>query len=146
MKRNPTRADISAIDASHQDSETAYVAIDYHTTGEYAPFFYRTHDYGKTWTKIVRGLPTDQPSGSYARVIRSDTKKPGLLFAGTESSFYVSFNDGDDWQPLMNGLPNTSYRDIQIHDNDLVVGTYGRSIYVLDDYSPLRRNLAQKCL
>ena len=135
---NPTRADISAIDASHQDSATAYVAIDYHTTGEYAPFFYRTHDYGKTWTKIVRGLPTDQPSGSYARVIRSDTKKPGLLFAGTESSFYVSFNDGDDWQPLMNGLPNTSYRDIQIHDNDLVVGTYGRSIYVLDDYSPLR--------
>ena len=73
----------------------AYVAVDYHTTGNYAPFFYRTRDYGKTWTKIVNGLPTDEVNGSFARVIRSDTKKAGLLFAGTESGMYVSFNDGD---------------------------------------------------
>ena len=136
---NRARADISTIDASHQDSAAAYVAIDYHTTGEYHPYFYRTHDFGKTWTKIVNGLATDQPSGSFARVIRADTKKAGLLFAGTESSMYVSFDDGDDWQSLMLNLPNTSYRDIAIKDNDLIVGTYGRSLWILDDYSPLRQ-------
>jgi photosystem II stability/assembly factor-like uncharacterized protein len=136
---NPTRADISAIDASHHDAATAYVAIDYHTTGDYTPYLYRTRDYGKTWTKIVSGLRTDQPSGSFARVIRNDTKKAGLLFAGTESSMYVSFDDGDNWQSLMLNLPNTSYRDIVIKDNDLVVGTYGRSFWILDDMSPLRQ-------
>jgi hypothetical protein len=136
---NPTRADISTIDSSHTDPAAAYVAIDYHATGDYKPYFYRTHDFGKTWTPIVSGLRTDQPSGSFARVIRVDTKKAGLLFAGTESSMYVSFDDGDHWQSLMLNLPNTSYRDIQIHENDLVVGTYGRSFWVLDDYSPLRQ-------
>jgi photosystem II stability/assembly factor-like uncharacterized protein len=136
---NPARADISAIDSSHQDAATAYVAIDYHTTGDYRPYFYRTHDYGKIWTPIVTGLPTDQPSGSFARAIRADTKKAGLLFAGTESSMYVSFDDGDNWQLLMLNLPTTSYRDIVIHDNDLVVGTYGRGFWILDDYSPLRQ-------
>ena len=87
-------------------------------------------------------MRTDQPSGSFARVIRADTKKAGLLFAGTESSMYVSFDDGDDWQSLQLNLPNTSYRDIVIKDNDLVVGTYGRSIWILDDYSPLRQMTA----
>ncbi len=136
---NPTRADISAIDASHVDPATAYVAIDYHNMADYKPYFFRTRDYGKTWTKIVSGLPTDQPSGSFARVIRSDIKKDGLLFAGTESSMYVSFNDGDTWQSLMLNLPNTSYRDMVVHGNDIVVGTYGRSFWVLDDISPLRQ-------
>src|SRR5665213_1348179 len=136
---NSTRADISAIDASHQDAATAYVAIDYHTTGDYAPHFYRTHDYGKTWTSIVNGMRADQPSGSFARVIRADPKKPGLLYAGTESSVYVSFDDGDNWQSLMLNLPNTSYRDITFHGNDLVIGTYGRGIWVLDDYAMLRQ-------
>ena len=139
---NPTRADISTIDASHHAAGEAYVAIDYHTVGEYTPFFYRTKDYGTTWTKIVSGMATDQPSGSFARVIRADTKKAGLLFAGTESSMYVSFNDGDDWQSLTLNLPNTSYRDIVIKDNDLVVGTYGRSFWILDDISPLRQMTA----
>ena len=136
---NPTRADISTIDASHHDAGEAYVAIDYHGVGDYAPYVFRTKDYGKTWTKIVNGLATDQPGGSFARVIRADTKKAGLLFAGTESSMYVSFNDGDEWQSLMLNLPNTSYRDIAIKDNDLVVGTYGRSFWILDDISPLRQ-------
>jgi len=139
---NPTRADISAIDASHQDAGSAYVAIDYHGVADYTPYFYRTKDFGKTWTKIVNGLVTNQPSGSFARVIRADTKKAGLLFAGTESSMYVSFNDGDDWQSLMLNLPNTSYRDMVIKDNDLVVGTYGRSFWILDDISPLRQMTA----
>jgi photosystem II stability/assembly factor-like uncharacterized protein len=135
---NPTRADISAIDASHHDAGSAYVAIDFHGVADYKPYLYRTRDYGKTWTKIVNGLATDQPSGSFTRVIRADTKRKGLLFAGTESSMYVSFDDGDNWQSLMLNLPNTSYRDITIHDNDLVVGTYGRSFWILDDISPLR--------
>jgi photosystem II stability/assembly factor-like uncharacterized protein len=136
---NPTRADISAIDASHHDAATAYVAIDYHTTGDYKPYLYRTRDYGKSWTPIVNGLVVDQPSGSFARVVRADTKKAGLLFAGTESSVYVSFDDGDNWQSLMLNLPNTSYRDLTVHDNDLVAGTYGRGFWVLDDISPLRQ-------
>ena len=136
---NPARADISAIDASHHDAAAAYAAIDYHTTGDYKPYFYRTRDYGKTWTPIVNGLAVDQPSGSFARVIRADTKKAGLLFAGTESAVYVSFDDGDNWQSLMQNLPNTSYRDLTIHDNDLVAGTYGRGFWLLDDISPLRQ-------
>jgi photosystem II stability/assembly factor-like uncharacterized protein len=135
----PGRADILAIDASPLDAATAYVAADLHGTGDYQPYFFRTHDYGKTWTAIVTGLPTGQPSGSFARVIRADTKKAGLLFAGTESGMYVSFDDGDNWQSLQLNLPNTSYRDIVIHGNDLVVGTYGRGIWVLDDFSPLRQ-------
>jgi photosystem II stability/assembly factor-like uncharacterized protein len=136
---NPTRADVLAVDASHHDGATAYAAIDYHTTGDYTPYLYRTRDYGRTWQKIVNGLRSDQPSGSFARVIRSDTKKKGLLFAGTESSVYVSFDDGDSWQSLMLNLPNTSYRDMVVKDNDLVVGTYGRSFWILDDFSPLRQ-------
>ena len=136
---NPTRADVLAIDASRLDAATAYVAVALFRTGDYKPYFYRTHDYGKTWTAIVNGLPTDEPSGSFARVIRADPKRAGLLFAGTESGMYVSFDDGDHWQSLQLNLPNTSYRDAVIHGNDLVVGTYGRGIWVLDDYAPLRQ-------
>jgi photosystem II stability/assembly factor-like uncharacterized protein len=138
----PARAMIE-IDASHHDAGTAYAAIDYHTTGDHTPWLYRTRDFGKTWTKIINGLPTDEPSGSFARVIRADTKKAGLLFVGTESGMRVSFDDGDHWQSLQANLPNTSYRDIAIKDNDLVVATYGRGIWILDDYSALRQmNLA----
>jgi photosystem II stability/assembly factor-like uncharacterized protein len=136
---NATRANVSSVDASHTDAGEAYVAIEYHTTGDYAPYVYRTRDFGKTWTKIVDGLASAEPAGSFARVVRADTKKAGLLFAGTETSMYVSFDDGDHWQSLMLNLPTTSYRDIAIHDNDLVIGTYGRGIWVLDDYAVLRQ-------
>src|SRR6266581_4080937 len=135
----PGRGDILAIEASHFDPAAAYAAVDFHVTGDYKPYVFRTHDYGKTWTPIVTGLAVDQPSGSFARVVREDTKQRGLLFAGTESSMYVSFDDGDHWQSLQLNLPNTSYRDIVVHGNDLVVGTYGRGIWVLDDFSPLRQ-------
>lgn len=134
-------AGVSAIDASYQDPSAAYVSINW-GMADNAPQFYRTHDYGRTWTKIVNGLPTSQVSGSYSRVIRADTKKAGLLFAGTESGMYVSFDDGDDWQSLMLNLPNTSYRDIAVKNDDLVVATYGRSIWILDDISPLRQMTA----
>ncbi|HEV2180609.1 MAG TPA: hypothetical protein VGR59_09820, partial [Gemmatimonadaceae bacterium] len=135
---NAARADIQTIDASHTSAGAAYVAIDEHTVGDYTPYFYRTRDYGKTWTKIVTGLPTDAPSGSFAHTIRNDPKRAGLLFAGTESAMYVSFDDGDQWQSLQLNLPNTSYRDITFNRNDLIVGTYGRGIWVLDDYTVLR--------
>ena len=135
---NPTRADISGIDASHQNPAEAYAAVDYHNIGDFKPYVYRTTDFGKTWAPIINGLPDNLVSGSFARVIKSDTKKPGLLFLGTESSVYVSFNDGDTWQPLTLNLPNTSYRDLAIKDNDLVACTYGRGFWILDDFSPLR--------
>ncbi|MGH7648750.1 MAG: WD40/YVTN/BNR-like repeat-containing protein, partial [Gemmatimonadaceae bacterium] len=136
---NAARADIVTIDASHTNGAAAYVAIDEHNLGDYMPYLYRTRDYGKTWTKIVTGLPVDEPSGSFAHVIRNDPKRAGLLFAGTESGMYVSFDDGEHWQSLQLNLPNTSYRDITFHGSDLIVGTYGRGIWVLDDYTVLRQ-------
>jgi hypothetical protein len=110
-----------------------------HFRGDYAPYIYRTHDYGKTWTKIITGLPATAPSGAFVHVVRADPKRRGLLFAGTESGVYVSFDDGDHWQSLMLNLPTTMVNDIAIHDNDLIVGTYGRGIWVLDDYAVLRQ-------
>ena len=133
------RALISMIDASHTDAGGAYVAVDVSRAGDYTPYVYRTHDFGKTWTRITNGLPVNEPSASFARVIRADKEKAGLLVAGTESGMYVSFDDGDNWQSLQLNLPNTSYRDIAFAGNDLVVGTYGRGIFILDDYAVLRQ-------
>ena len=132
-------SDMTTLEASHHDPAEAYVSVEAHNTGDYNPHFYRTRDYGATWTEIVTGLPVNQPSGSFTRLIRADTKKAGLLFGGTESGMYVSFDDGDHWQSLQLNAPNTSYRDAAIVGNDLVVGTYGRGIWVLDDISPLRQ-------
>ncbi|HEV8215360.1 MAG TPA: hypothetical protein VGP95_05985, partial [Gemmatimonadaceae bacterium] len=131
--------EVMAVEPSHFDAGTAYVAIDEHRAGDYTPHIFRTRDFGKTWTKIVTGLATNQPSGSFVKVVRNDPRRKGLLFAGTESSMYVSFDDGDHWQTLQQNLPNTSYRDIAIAGNDLVVATYGRGFWSLDDYSILRQ-------
>ena len=133
------RAEVLTVEASHFDPATAYAAVDLHRAGDYAPYFFRTRDFGKTWMPIVTGLPTNQRSGSFARVIRNDTQRKGLLFAGTESGMYVSFDDGESWQTLQQNLPTTSYRDLTIKDNDLVVSTYGRGFWALDDFSPLRQ-------
>ncbi|MDB4898491.1 MAG: hypothetical protein JWN53_299 [Gemmatimonadetes bacterium] len=127
------------VEASHFDAATAYVAIDYHYAGDYGVYVYRTRDGGRSWTQIVTGLPVGQPSGSMARMIREDPVRRGLLFLGTESAMWTSFDDGDHWQPLSRTLPTTSYRDIAIKGNDLVVATYGRGIWVLDDISALRQ-------
>lgn len=135
----PRRANVSAIDASHFDAGTAYVAIEYLRMGDHTPYLFRTRDFGKTWSKIVGGLPTNDAGGSLTRVIREDTKKKGLLFAGSESGLYVSFDDGEQWQSLMQNLPNSSYRDILIKGNDLIVATHGRGIWILDDISMLRQ-------
>jgi hypothetical protein len=133
------RAVMSSLEASHFNAGTAYAAVDIHRTGEYAPHFFRTRDFGKSWTEIDHGLRTNEPSGSFSRVLREDPKKARLLVAGTESGMYVSFDDGDAWQSLQLNLPNTSYRDATIHGNDLVVGTYGRGVWVLDDFAVLRQ-------
>ena len=134
-----TRAEVLCVEPSHFAAGAAYAVVDLHRVGDYAPYVFRTRDFGKSWTKIVTGLPTNQASGSFARVVRGDTRKAGLLFAGTESGMFVSFDDGDHWQSLSQNLPTTSYRDIAIKDNDLVVATYGRGFWALDDFNMLRQ-------
>jgi photosystem II stability/assembly factor-like uncharacterized protein len=144
------------LDGGHHDSDTAYVSGRLAGAGRGAtpefsdtnvPLIWRTHDGGKTWTKIVSGLPSDEPSGSWVNVVCEDPKQKGLLFAGTETTVYVSFDDGDHWQPLRQNLPSTSIRDLVFHSgdhmNDIVIGTYGRGFWVLDDMSPLRELAAK---
>lgn len=147
----PPHANLETIEAGHEVN-TAYV------TGRIGgqrgqtvpanedsdvPLIWRTSDGGKTWTSIVNGLPRDERTGSWVNVLRADPEQPGLLFAGTETTVYVSFDNGDHWQSLRQNLPSTSIRDLTIHTdyhmNDLVIGTYGRGFWILDDISPLRQ-------
>jgi photosystem II stability/assembly factor-like uncharacterized protein len=125
---------ISLIEASPHDAATAYAAVDRHQLDDFNPYVYRTHDAGKTWQKIAAGLPP----GGYVHAVREDPERKGLLFAGTELGLFVSFDDGDHWQPLQNNLPVSSIRDLVIHGDDLVVATHGRSFWILDDVAPLR--------
>ena len=127
---------VGIIDASHFDAETAYAAIDRHRLDDFRPYIYRTHDGGKSWTLIVNGIPADHA----VNVVREDSARKGLLYAGTERGIYVSFDDGEQWQPLQKNLPVTSVRDIDVHGNDLVIATHGRGFWIMDDVSPLRQN------
>jgi photosystem II stability/assembly factor-like uncharacterized protein len=128
-------AKVSILEASHFDPGSAYAAINTIRLDEMLPHIYRTRDFGATWQEIVTGLATNAPSD----VVREDPRRKGLLFAGTETSVYVSFNDGDSWQSLQLNLPHTSMRDLTIHGDDLIVGTHGRSFWILDDITPLRQ-------
>lgn len=130
----PAWSMISFIDASPHDGATAYAAIDRHQMDDITPHIYRTHDFGKTWTKITNGIPAT----AYVHAVREDPFRKGLLFAGTETGVYVSFNDGEHWQPLQLNLPVTPVRDLLVKGNDLVVATHGRSFWILDNISPLR--------
>src|ERR1043165_1962573 len=143
----PANANFVTVEAGHNDVNTAYALANIGfsrggPTTETGHYIYRTHDGGKTWTRIVNGLPNDERTGSQVHVIREDPKQKGLLFAGTETTVYVSFDDGDHWQSLRLNLPSTSIRDMVFHTdhnmNDLVICTYGRGFWVLDDMSPLR--------
>ena len=127
------------IQASHFNPSEAYAAVEDDASGDFLPHIYRTRDLGKSWQSIVTGLPTDQPTGSFVRLVREDPQRAGLLFAATETSVYVSFDDGDNWQSLRLNLPTTSFYDLQIHDGDLIAATYGRGIWILDDISPLEQ-------
>ena len=126
---------IAMIEASHFDPAVAYVAVDRHRLDDQAPYLYRTRDYGKTWQPITNGFGAT----SFLNAIREDTQRQGLLFAGTELGVYVSFDDGDHWQPLPMNLPVTSVRDLTIHGNDLVIATMGRAFWILDNITPLRQ-------
>jgi photosystem II stability/assembly factor-like uncharacterized protein len=126
---------ISIIDASPFDTKTAYAAVDRHRLNDFKPYIYKTTDSGKSWKLISNGIP----DLSFVRAIRSDTKKEGLLYAGTETGVFVSFNDGENWQPLQLNLPTVAVRDLAVHDNDLIAATHGRSFWILDDLTPLRQ-------
>jgi photosystem II stability/assembly factor-like uncharacterized protein len=127
-------AKVSILQASHFDAGTAYAAVNTFRLDDLRPHILRTRDFGATWQEIVAGLPGNAPS----QVVREDPVRKGLLFAGTETSVYVSFNDGDFWQSLQLNLPHTSMRDLTIHGDDLILGTHGRSFWILDDITPLR--------
>src|SRR3989454_603600 len=130
---------VSVIEASHFDSAVAYAAINRFRLDDLKPHIYRTRDGGKAWQEIVHGLPDNAP----VNVVREDPIRKGLLFAGTERSAFVSFDDGDHWQRLQLNLPHTSMRDLAIHGDDLIVGTHGRSFWILDDITPLRQLTAE---
>jgi hypothetical protein len=132
-------AKVSLIDASPHDSLTAYAAINTFRLDDLQPHIWRTHDGGRTWTHIANGIPGD----GIVNAVREDPKRRGLLYAGTERTVYVSFDDGDHWQSLRTNLPATSIRDLVIKDDDLVVGTHGRGFWILDDVTPLRQLTAE---
>jgi photosystem II stability/assembly factor-like uncharacterized protein len=126
---------LAQMDASHFDTPTAYAAVNRLRVDDLHPYIYRTHDGGKSWQKIANGLPEDEP----VNTVREDPERKGLLFAGTERSVYVSWDDGDHWQSLKLNLPPSSIRDLVVHNDDVVVGTHGRSFWILDDITPLRQ-------
>jgi len=134
----PPWGSVRSIVPSRHDAATAYLTVDFHQVNNRDPFIYRTNDYGKTWKRITRGIP--RSSLSYAKVIYEDPKRRGMLYVGTENAIYVSFDDGDLWQPLQNNLPHAPVSGIVIqeHFDDLVISTYGRGFWIMDDIGALR--------
>ena len=128
-------AKVSLMDASHTERDTAYAAVNTLRLDDLRPHIYRTRDAGQTWKHVDGGIP----DGTIVNAVREDPKRPGLLFAGTEGAVYVSFDAGGSWQSLRLNMPATSIRDLVIKDDDLVVGTHGRSFWILDDITPLRQ-------
>ena len=126
---------VSLIDASTFDAGTAYVAVKNYQNDDRHPYIFKTSDYGKTWSKIVTGIP----ESDFVHAVREDPGKKGLLYAGTEHGIYASFNDGAEWQSIALNLPDTQVSDLVIEGNDLVIATHGRSFYVMDNIAPLRQ-------
>jgi photosystem II stability/assembly factor-like uncharacterized protein len=134
-KDMPDLGRVSQIDASAFDAGTAYIAVKKPLLEDFTPYIVRTHDYGQTWTKIVGGVAAND----YTHVVREDPARRGLLYAGTQHGFYISYDDGDHWQPLRGNLPDTQVSDIWVADNAVAIATHGRGFYVLDDIEPLRQ-------
>jgi photosystem II stability/assembly factor-like uncharacterized protein len=130
---------VSQIEAGHYDAGTAYASVDRHRLADNKPYIYRTHDGGKTWRNVAAGIP----DGAYVNSVKEDPQAKGLLYAATELRVYVSFNDGEQWQPLQNNMPVTSVRDLVVHGDDLAVATHGRGFWVLDQMSALRQIVAR---
>ena len=123
---------ILGLEASHHDSGTAYMAGT--TRDKLVPVIARTYDFGRTWKPIVAGLPADE----IVRVVREDPVRKGLLYAGTQTGVFVSFDDGDMWHSLQLNLPAATVTDLDVHENDLLASTFGRALWILDDLTPLR--------
>jgi photosystem II stability/assembly factor-like uncharacterized protein len=130
---------VSQVEAGHFEVDTAYASIDRHRLADNRAYIYRTHDGGKTWRNVAAGIP----DGAFVNSVKEDPQAKGLLYAATELRVYVSFNDGDTWQPLQNAMPVTSVRDIVVHGDDLAVATFGRGFWVMDQMTPLRQIAAQ---
>jgi photosystem II stability/assembly factor-like uncharacterized protein len=130
---------IPTVDASTHDAGTAYVAADHHQDNDYTAYFFKTTDYGRTWTRLTLDMPAMKTG--WAHVLREDPKNRAILYAGTELGVWVSFDGGTRWTSLRQNIPPAPIRDIQIHprENDLIVATHGRGIYILDDITPLQR-------
>jgi photosystem II stability/assembly factor-like uncharacterized protein len=126
---------VAQLDASHFDTDTVYAAVNRFRLDDLRPHIYRTHDAGKTWQQTVNGVGENEP----VNAVREDPERKGLLYAATEKTVYVSFDDGDHWQSLRLNLPVTSIRDLVVHGDDLVIGTHGRSFWILDNVTPLRQ-------
>ena len=135
----PEWSTVSIIDPSPHDGNTAYVAVDRHKLDDFKPYIFKTTDLGKTWTVITNGIP----DGSFVHAVCEDPKRRGLLYAGTETAVFVSFDDGAHWQALRLNLPTSPIHDLVVKDDDLVVATHGRSFWVLDDLTPIRQINAQ---
>jgi len=135
----PQWGTVSNIEPSRYEPGVAYITVDFHQVNNRDPFIYKTKDYGKSWTAITNGIPHSMLS--YAHCIREDPVRRGLLYAGTENGLYVSFNDGEKWEPLQANLPRVPvyWMVVQEHFNDLVVGTYGRGFWILDDLTPIQQ-------
>ena len=134
-KAMPEWGTVSMIEASPHDAGTVYAAVERHKMDDFAPYAFKTTDFGKTWTAITNGIPADD----YVHAVRVDPRRPGLLFAGTEQGVYVSFDDGGSWKRLQLNLPVAPVNDLVVKNNDLVVATHGRSFWVLDDITPLEQ-------
>ena len=135
----PPWGTVSNIEPSRFDAGTAYLTVDFHQLGNTDPFVYKTEDYGRSWQSLAGDIP--RSVFSYAHVIREDPTRPGLLYLGTENSVLVSFDDGMSWIPLQGDLPHAPayWMTVQTHFNDLVVGTYGRGFWILDDITPIQQ-------
>jgi photosystem II stability/assembly factor-like uncharacterized protein len=140
----PAWGSIDKIEPSHFDAGTAYIAVDYHLMDDRRPYIYKTSDFGQTWTKISDGLPANHPL-AYVRAVAEDPNRKGLLFAGTGHGFYYSLDDGGHWQQLQAGLPAApvGWIVVQKQFRDVVVSTYGRGLYILDDITPLEQMAEQ---
>jgi len=128
-------SEVTMVEASHFDAGTAYVSVDNHQGNDFRPHIFRTRDFGKTWLQVVTGIP----DLSFVKVVREDPERKGLLYCGTETGAFVSFDDGDQWGTLQLNLPTVSVRDMVVHGDDLVAATYGRAFWILDDLTPLRQ-------
>jgi hypothetical protein len=135
----PPWGTVSNIEPSRYDAGTAYISVDFHQVNNTDPYAYKTTDYGNSWQLISSDIP--KSVFSYVHVVREDPVRPGLLYLGTENSLFVSFNDGEDWVPLQTNLPHAPvhWLTVQEHFNDLVVATYGRGFWILDDITPLQQ-------